>query len=229
MPETKIPPSVQEILDVFIRNRFYNVPYKKISSATNKNIDTIIQRVKRNKEFFDIDDSERPAKISIKKGKEEIYFYRDKNICRLCQKQVSPTNLNMRFRNPFQKDKFAWNNVLSVCNECKNKEIVKLVKIIKKPSKIEYKEVHIELKSIKNQETDDWDYYYEFDELDGTGSFPLLDESEKIASKTVADVLNYYAADGWRVIHIEIPQETEYMNYDFYQVFLERIRNGVEK
>lgn len=229
MVETNIPPSVREILDEFIRYRFFKIPYKKLASALDKNVDTIIQRVRRNKDYFEIDDSERPSRISIKKGLKEVYFYRDKNICRICQKQVFPNELNMRYRNPYQKDKFEWDNVLSVCNECKNKKIVKMVKHVKKPSKIEYKEVHIEIKSKRNPKTDDWESYYVFDELDGSGSFPLLDEDEKIASKTVADVLNYYAADGWRVIHIEIPQETEYMDLEFYQVFFERERSEIDE
>ena len=77
MIKTKIPVTVQEMLNEFIRYSFYKISYKRLAGALEKNVDTIIQRVKRNKEYFDIDDSERPAKISVKKGLPEIYFYRD--------------------------------------------------------------------------------------------------------------------------------------------------------
>jgi len=228
MINTKIPVSVQELLNEFIRYNFYKIEYKRLARALEKNVDTIIQRVKRNKEYFDIDDSERPARISVKKEMPEIYFYRDKNTCRICQKQVDPDALELRFRNPFQKDKFEWSNVLSVCNVCKDKPIVKIKKQVKSPQRIEYKEVHIRWGSNKDPETDKHISYLRFDELDGRGYFPLLDSDDQIASKTVADVLNYFGADDWEVIHIEVPQETDYIDADYYQVFFKRIRDNKE-
>ncbi len=225
MIQSKIPKTVQELLNEFIRYNFYKIEYKRLARALEKNVDTIIQRVKRNKEYFDIDDSERPAKISVKKGIPDIYFYRDRNTCKICQKQVDPNVLELRFRNPFQSDKYHWNNVLSVCNECKEKKIVKIKKQVKTPQRIEYKEVHIRWGSSKDPETGERNRFLEFDELDGREYFPLLDSDEKIVSKAVVDILNYFAADDWEVIHMEVYGETDYEVEDFYQVFFKRIRD----
>ena len=200
MTKSKIPISIQELLDEFIRYNFYKIEYKRLAGALKKNVDTIIQRVKRNNEYFDIDDSQRPAIISVKKGVPEIYFYRDKNTCQICQKQVIPNELVLRFRNPSKRDKYDWSNVLSVCNECKDKPIVKIKKQIKSPLRIEYKEINITWDSELDEETGQWNSFLKFDELDGSGYFPLLDSNEKIASKTIADVLNYFAADDWEVM-----------------------------
>jgi len=223
MVETIIPPSVKEMLDEFIRYRFFKIPYKKLASALGKNVDTIIQRVRRNKDYFEIDNTTRPSKISIKKGLKEIYFYRDKNTCQICQKQVTPNKLELGFRNPYQTDKYDWKNVLSVCDDCKDKEIVKIIKKTKFPIEIEYKEVHIRWTSINNSETDKWESFLEFDELDGSGYFPLFDENEKIASNSIADVLNYFSADGWEMIHIEYPTTlTDYEDVGEYEVLFKR-------
>lgn len=61
---------------------------------------------------------------------------------------------------------------------------------------------------------DDYENYYEFDELDGSGSFPLIDENEKIASPTVADILNYFGADDWESskenIYVNVEEKVDY-------------------
>lgn len=64
---------------------------------------------------------------------------------------------------------------------------------------------------------------YEIDEHDGRDYFPLIDEKEKIASRTVGDILNYFGADGWEVIHIESIRG-EHDDVDDYQVFFKRKR-----
>ena len=79
---------------------------------------------RRANEFFEVDDSQRPSRISVKKGKRAIYLYQDKNRCQICQKTVNPERLTLKFRNPYQNDRYDWKNVLSVCEECKDKEIV---------------------------------------------------------------------------------------------------------
>ena len=218
---SKIPKSVQEILDNFIQLNFPRYSYNYLAEKLGLKIDTLIQRISRNKEYFEIDDSQRPSRISVKKGIKEIYFYRDKNICQLCQKILNPEKLILKFRNPFQDDKYRWRNVLSVCDECKDKEIIKIVKQVKQLGAYEYKEVYIT--SVSRKIKDEWESYYEFDEHDGRGFFPLIGENEKIASRTVGDILNYFSADGWKVVHIESIRG-EHDEVDDYQVFFERKR-----
>jgi len=218
---TNIPQSVQDILDKFIQSNFTRFSYKYLANQLGLRIDTLIQRISRNKKYFEIDDSQRPSEISIIKGVKEVYFYRDKNKCQLCQKIVSPDILTLKFRNPYQDDKYEWRNVLSVCDECKDKEIIKKVKLVKKPGAFEYKEVYITFVTRKKE--DKWYYHYEFDQHDGTGSFPLVDHNDEIASKTVGDILNYFGADGWEVVHIESIRG-EYDDVDDYQVFFKRKR-----
>lgn len=87
-----------------------------------------------------------------------------------------------------------------------------------------FEEKFIKLTSRRNPKTDDYENYYEFDELNGDGSFPIVDEEEKIASNTVADILNYFSADGWEVVHIERILEEEYA-LEEYQVFFKRKRD----
>ena len=87
----------------------------------------------------------------------------------------------------------------------------------------EYKEIFIKLTTRRNPKTDDYEHYYEFDELNGAGNFQLLDVEDKITSFTVADVLNYFSADCWEVIHIERIMEEEYA-LEEYQVFFKRKR-----
>jgi len=219
----KIPQSVKEILDEFIQLNFRRTTYKYLAGRLGLKVDTVIQRISRNKEFFEIDDSERPSRISIRKGIKEIYFYRDKNQCKLCQKIVDLESLYLKYRNPYQEDKFEWRNVLSVCDDCKEKEIIKKIKRVKKPGIVEYKEVYIRLVSKMKEEKRF--YYYEFDEYDGTGEFPLLDENNDIKSKTVGDVLNYFGSDGWEVVHIEaLRGEYDDAGFEDFQVFFKRKR-----
>ena len=219
----KIPQSIKEIFDEYIKSNFRRFSYKYLADRLGLKVDTIIQRISRNKEFFEIDDSERPSRISIRKGIKEIYFYRDKNQCHLCQKIVDPEKLFLKHRNPYQDDKFDWKNVLSVCGECKEKIIIKKVKLVKKPGTVEYKEVYIRLVSkMKGRKSF---YYYEFDEHDGTGEFPLLDENNNIASETVGDVLNYFGSDGWEVVYVHVLRgEYDDAGYEDFQVFFKRKR-----
>jgi len=223
MIKTKIPQSIRDILDLFIRFNFTRFQYKTIADRLGLKTDTLIQRISRNKDYFEIDDSIRPSRISVRKGIDDIYFYRDKNKCQVCQKIVNPERLSLKFKNPYQEDKYKWQNVLSLCDECKDKGIVKRVKQVKHPGLIEYKEVSIQLTSKRDSKTDSNIYYYEFDEYDGTGQYPLLDEEGNIASNTIADILNYFSADGWEVIHIERISDDEY-ELEEYQVIFKRKR-----
>jgi len=227
MIDTKIPPSVQEILNEYIKYQFFEIEYKRIARALDMNVDTIIQRIRRNKQYFEIDDSTRPSRISIKKGIPEIYYFRDKNTCQICQKQVSPNNLKLGFRNPYQNDIYDWNNVLSLCNDCEDKEIVKIIKKTKIPHEIEYKSINIRWSHKRNNDTNEWESYLEFDELDGSGYFPLINEYEKIASNSIADILNYFSADGWEMIHIEYPMVlNDYDEVGEYEVLFKRHVKG---
>jgi len=224
MIKTIIPQSIREILDLFIRFNFTRFQYKTIADRLELKVDTLIQRISRNKEYFEIDNSMRPNRISVKKGIDEVYFYRDKNKCHVCKKTIDPGRLTLKFRNPSEYDKYNWNNVISVCDECKDKDIVKREKRVKNTGVYEYKEIFIKLTYRKNPKTDDYENYYEFDELNGDEFFPIIDEEDKIASKTVADILNYFSADGWEVVHIERIMEEEYA-LERYQVFFKRKRN----
>lgn len=223
MVKSKIPKSVQEILDKFIRSNFTRFSYTHLADQLGIKTDTLIQRISRNKDYFEVDDSKRPSRILVKKGIEEVYFYRDKNKCHICQKTVDPESLILKFRNPGHYDKYDWNNVISVCDECKDKEIVKRVKRVKKQGASEYKEIFIQITSRRNPDTNDYENYYEFDELNGAGPFPLIDGEDKIASFTVADILNYFSGDDWEVVHIERIMEEEYA-LEEYQVFFKRRR-----
>ena len=149
MSLNKIPKSVKEIIDVFIHFSFKPLTYKTISGVLKRDTNTIVQRVKRNENYFDIS-GKRPYNITLKKNIKEIYFYRDKNQCQICRKMVSPQKLLLRFKDPNMKNKYVWNNVFTCCPECKDKEIVKKTKKsrtsknkVQKNDAWEYKEIYI--------------------------------------------------------------------------------------
>lgn len=140
----KIPKSVKEIVNVFIRFNFNPLTYKIIADTLNKDTNTIIQRIKRNEaNFFEIS-GKRPYQIRLRQNVKEIYFYRDHNQCQICKKTLNLEKLILRFKNPIAKDKYAWNNVFTCCQECKNKNTHK-----KRTRKIQ---------QIKASETDLWEY-----------------------------------------------------------------------
>ena len=161
MIKTKIPKSVLEILDKFIQINFRKYRYNSLADQLGLKTDTLIQRISRNKDYFDVDDSARPSRISIKKGIPEVYFYRDKNRCHACQKTVDPEKLSIKFRNPSRYEKNEWKNVISVCNDCKDKEILKRVKKTKPLGTTEYKEIIIMRSHQRNPETDKYENFYE--------------------------------------------------------------------
>jgi len=149
MSFNKIPKSVKEIIDVFIHYYFKPLTYKNISEVLKRDTNTIVQRVKRNENYFDIS-GKRPYKITLKKNIKEIYFYRDKNQCQICRKMFSPQKLLLRFKDPHMRNKYEWNNGFTCCQECKDKEIVKKTKKSRTPKNKaqkkdawEYKEIYI--------------------------------------------------------------------------------------
>lgn len=226
MMETNIPKSVQEIIDFYIRFNFRPFEYETIAKELDLKVDTLIQRISRNKEYFEIDSSQRPSKITLKQGKKEIYFYRDKNTCLQCRKVVSPNHLMLKFRNPSKDNKHEWNNVVTVCTDCKEKEVAKkLKKVQKEKGIIEYKEIHIYQTSRKLKDSKGYEYYYIFDELDGTGTYPLLDEDDNIISTNIASILNYFGTDGWDLVHLEEKFDSEYDDVGWYQIIFKRKRD----
>ena len=52
MSLNKIPKSVKEIIDVFIHFSFKPLTYKTISGVLKRDTNTIVQRVKRNEDYF---------------------------------------------------------------------------------------------------------------------------------------------------------------------------------
>lgn len=149
MSFNKIPKSVKEIIDVFIHYSFKPLTYKIISGVLKRDTNTIVQRVKRNENYFDIS-GKRPYNITLKKNIKEIYLYRDKNQCQICRETFNPEKLLLRFKDPHMKEKYNWNNCFTCCQACKDKEVIKKTKKKRTPNKKvqkkdawQYKEVYI--------------------------------------------------------------------------------------
>jgi len=114
-------------------------------------------------------------------------------------------------------------NVIKLMNF--TKEVAKKIKRVKKEKGIfEYKEINIDHASRKLKDSKGYEHYYIFDELDGTGKFPLLDEENNIVSTTIASILNYFGAEGWDVVHLEKKFDSEYDEVGWYQVIFKRKR-----
>lgn len=159
-------------------------------------------------------------KITLKKNVKEIYFRRDKNQCQICRRTFNPEKLFIKFKDPHMKDKYDWNNVYTCCQGCKSKQIIKPEKIKKIINKIdkeeqfwEYKEIKIKkvvkIKSVNNllysqiyNNEDIYEIYYEFDAMDGKGWFHLIDNKKQISSRSLADILNHFGADGWELVSL---------------------------
>ena len=92
MLETKIPKSIRQIIDEYISTNFRPFTYKKLADYMNLEPNTIVQRVNRNPDYFEIL-GDKPKIIKLNKDLEEIYFYRDKNTCQICQKPKEPSEL----------------------------------------------------------------------------------------------------------------------------------------
>ena len=71
MTEKKIPKSVLQIVNLSIKNKLQPLTYREIAEALGVDNNAIVQRIKRNEEYFDINKS-RPYKITLKKGIDEI-------------------------------------------------------------------------------------------------------------------------------------------------------------
>lgn len=186
MTYNKIPKAVKEIVEVFIHFNFKPLTYKIIAEVLKMDNNTILQRIKRNeKKYFNIT-TKRPFKITLKKNIKEICFLRDKNQCQICRKTFNPDVLNIRFKNPNLKDKYNWNNVLTSCKSCKNKNLVKKgvkktgTKKIQKHEPWEYKEIRIK-KIIKNLILQNRSFYDnpEISALVGWNSSNNLNNKEK--------------------------------------------------
>lgn len=221
-----IPTSIKEIINVFIRNNFNPLTYKSISKVLKKDTNAIVQRIKRNEDYFVIT-GKRPYQISLKTNLKEIYFYRDKNQCRICRKSINPEELLLRFKDSYMKDKYDWNNCFTCCQKCKDKEIAKKTRKkrtrknqVQKKGAWEYKEVYIKKifhtplfqtpeylrvsigsweRPIEKNLTHD---YYEFNELNGDGWFHLIDDDKNISSKIITDILDYFGDDEWELVSI---------------------------
>lgn len=144
--------AIKSIIDVFIRNHFRPLTYKAIADRLQETPNTIMQRIKRNPKYFNIDDETRPFKVTLKPENDEIIFIRDRNQCHICRRTLNPDLLVRRYKNPDLRDKDAWQNIITCCQDCKDKDISKSIlkkskQVMKlKPSKRpvwEYHEIRI--------------------------------------------------------------------------------------
>jgi hypothetical protein len=221
MTDTSIPPSIQEMIDLYIKHDYRPFTYNLLSKELDVDANTILKRVKRNPKYFKIEGI-RPKIIYLNKDIEEIFFYRDKYKCRICHEEKAPNNLQIRLKDPFLKEDVRknWRNIITCCKKCKDKDLVKCINKdkIEAPSDItkwEYKEVRI--RKVRNKLTHNWkssdatfdgiilgnnyEYHLEFNELNGQGWFHLNDGNNERCNK-LSDILNYFGIQGWELFNI---------------------------
>ncbi len=220
MLETKIPKSIRQIIDVYIKTNFRPYTYKKLADRLNLDPNTVVQRINRNPDYFEIV-GDKPKIIKLRKDLEENYFYRDKNTCQICQKKKEPNKLLIRLKDPYLKDDHNWDNVITCCQDCKDINIIKKLSYKKKIEKIgtgnyiwEYKEIEIrEIYKEKNpymelyfpdfkESESEYVHYYEFNELNGQGWYHIIDDNNEIC-KYLSDILNYFGSQGWELMTIK--------------------------
>ncbi|MEE9378771.1 MAG: HNH endonuclease [Candidatus Lokiarchaeia archaeon] len=239
MLKSSIPRSVQQIFDVFIKTSFSPRTYKTLAKFLKIDTNTLVQRINRNSNYFMLE-GERPRIIKLNKNCNEIFFYRDKNKCQICQNMFEPDELIVRYKDPLIKeDKDAWENIITCCSHCKDKDLTKILRKKKETAPNgnivwEYKEIGIRevqkrinssIESVLSGGKYENEDYWEFNEYNGQGWFRLHDE-ENNTCIYVNDILNYFGSHGWDLVNIK-----EYYYYESdipqgYHCFFKRIKNG---
>ena len=225
MTNNKIPNSIKEIIDEFIRFDFRPYTYNRLADRLNVEPNTIIQRINRNSKYFEIK-GDRPKIITLRKDFEDIYFYRDKNTCQICQKKKNPDELIIRYKDPYLEEKndldylHDWTNVITSCQDCKEIDLIKRLSYKKKPEHVsldyvwEYKEIEIrEIHKKKNpyielhlpgfkDKNPQYDHYHEVNETNGQGWYHIIDDNNE-RCEHLADILNYYGNQGWELVLVK--------------------------
>ncbi len=227
MTDSKIPKAIRQIIDVYIYLNFRPFTYKLLSDRLNIEPNTLVQRINRYGDYFQIE-GDRPKIIKLNKDFDIICFYRDKNICQICQKKKEPDELLVRLKDKYLKNKEKWDNMITCCRDCKDINLIKRLSHKTKPFNInsgnqiwEYMEVEIrEIYKEKNPHMElyfpdlkkyekEYEYYCEVDELNGQGWYHIIDDNNEII-KHRADVLNYYGTQGWELVIVrQTPPEYE--------------------
>ncbi len=219
--ESKIPNAIQEIIDAYISRSFESLTYKQLSDQTRVEKNTLVQRINRNLNYFRFI-GDRPKLIELNSDLEEIYIYRDKNQCQICEKIFKPDELHTREKDPYRKKKkkqvdevYDWENVITCCSHCKEKDLVKRLELDPKKLSLgrktwEYKEITIRrpYKRI-NSTSHKFGYvnYMEFNEDNGPQWYHVLDNENDICNSK-SEILNFFGNRGWDLINIE--EETDY-------------------
>ena len=226
MSNYNIPKAIKPIIDEFISGNFRPYTYKILANRLRIDSNTLVQRINRNEKYFTIE-GVRPKVIKLNKKLEDIYFYRDKNTCQICQKQKDPSELLIRFKDPYLKEKnklnnlHDWDNVITCCQDCKEMNLIKKLSYKQKIEHIgssnhvwEYKEIEIrEEHKIKNpymklydpdyKESEmQYEHYHEFNEFNGQGWFHIIDDNNE-RCEHLLDILNYFGNQGWELILVK--------------------------
>lgn len=247
MLKTTIPKSIQEIINEYISSHFRPFTYKLLSSRLRFDPNTIVQRINRNPEYFKIE-GDRPKIIKLKKDLEEIYFYRDKNTCQICQKEKDPSELLIRFKDPNLKDEENWENVITTCQKCKDINLIKKLSTKEEgelpgPGNFiwEYKEIEIReifkqinpymklyFPELKESEIEyKYEHYLEFNERNGQGWFHIIDDNNE-RCENLSDILNFFGKQGWELIQMKeytTEYEAENLGLDDYHCIFKRKKN----
>jgi len=203
MSYSKIPNSIKEIIDKYIRYNFRPFTYKMLADRLRIDPNTLVQRINRNPEYFEIK-GDRPKIVTLRKDLEKIYFYRDKNICQICQEEKESDELLIRFKDPYLGEKnkgdnlHDWDNVITCCQNCKEINLIKKLSYKKKVERIgtenyiwEYREIEIrEINKEKNPYLElyfpdlkdseiKYEHYFEFNALIGQGWYHIIDDKNE--------------------------------------------------
>jgi len=227
MTEYDIPNSIKEIIDEFITTNFKQYTYKRLADRLSIDPNTLVQRINRRLEYFDIVGN-KPKIIRLKKDREDICFYRDKNTCQICLKKKDPRELLIRVKDPFleERDKTNnldnWDNVITCCQDCKDINLIKRLSNKEKVHPIvsgnyrwEYKEIEIRevyrkqnpyhelyFPDLKVSEMK-YEHFHEFNERNGQGwSYIINDNNERCIY--FSDILNYFGNQGWELVTMNI-------------------------
>jgi hypothetical protein len=168
----KIPKSIKEIIGAIKYRRWDPLTFAELGDLLGVDPNVIAQRISRDKNYFLEISETRPRKVSVKKGVNETIFFVNDNQCAGCRKKFSADQLNVRIIDLNAEDKLAWNNIVTLCDEC-NKLQEPWAQVNRKPTpaskKVKTSSVSWEYLNVRirgRKELFQNNKYYEFIEVD---------------------------------------------------------------
>ncbi|MCP4760929.1 MAG: hypothetical protein GY870_04045 [archaeon] len=236
---TDLPRPIIDIIDVFIEEKFNSLTLKELSDKLNTDSSAINQRILRDKDLLFVSNG-KPKKIQLKKGFDDLIFYKYKNMCIRCREKRSSEELTVQklYLDIDKPDHYS--NLIPWCKNCL-KEPIKKHSILLNPEELgipvnkkwEYKTIRIhEEKVYKSNEIHPLYSYYKFRELSDINEkymeykwYHLRENNEtnEIGPRCIDEILDVFGIHGWELMHFHERGNSEFGSGEFQALFKREI------